>query len=116
MRVERIELKNFRNYEALTLEPCAGVNVLVGDNAQGKTNALEAAYLTCAGRSHRTRQDKELIRWGAEFASVRVEAERRDGSHEVEVILPAGGRRIIKTSRAVTSTSSVSGSPTSSVA
>ena len=74
MRVERIELKNFRNYEALTLEPCASVNVLVGDNAQGKTNTLEAAYLTCAGRSHRTRQDRELIRWGAEFASVRVEA------------------------------------------
>ena len=96
MRVERIELKNFRNYEALTLEPCEGVNVLVGDNAQGKTNTLEAAYLTCAGRSHRTRQDKELIRWGAEFASVHVEAMRRDGSHEVEVILTAGGRRIIK--------------------
>ena len=96
MRVERIELKNFRNYEALTLEPCASVNVLVGDNAQGKTNALEAAYLTCAGRSHRTRQDRELIRWGAEFASVRVEARRRDGSHEVEVIIPAGARRIIK--------------------
>lgn len=96
MRIERIELKNFRNYESLTLEPCAGVNVLVGDNAQGKTNTLEAAYLTCAGRSHRTRQDRELIRWGADFASVRVEAQRRDGSHEVEVIIPAGARRIVK--------------------
>ena len=96
MRIERIELKNFRNYESLTLEPCEGVNVLAGDNAQGKTNCLEAAYLTCAGRSHRTRQDRELIRWGADFASVRVEAERRDGSHEVEIILPASARRIIK--------------------
>lgn len=96
MNVGLIELRNFRNYEALTLRPCDGVNVLVGDNAQGKTNVLEAAYLTCAGRSHRTRQDRELIRWGAEFASARVEAQRRDGSHEVEVILPANARRIIK--------------------
>lgn len=68
----------------------------MGDNAQGKTNALEAVYLTCAGRSHRTRQDRELIRWGADFASVGVDALRRDGSHQVDIIIPSAGKRVIK--------------------
>ena len=96
MYITRIRLTDFRNYSALTLEPCRGVTVLVGDNAQGKTNALEAVYLTCTGRSHRTRQDRELIRWGAPFAAVRVDAQRRDGGHDVEIILPAAGRRKLK--------------------
>ena len=52
--------------------------------------------MCCTGRSHRTRQDRELIRWGADFASVKVEAQRRDGGHEVELVLPALGRRRIK--------------------
>ena len=96
MQITRIQLKDFRNYAALELEPCAGVTVLVGDNAQGKTNALEAVYLTCTGRSHRTRQDRELVRWGAPFASVKVEARRRDGGHDVEIVIPEAGRRRLK--------------------
>lgn len=97
MHIRQIRLENFRNYDKLLLEPCQGVNVLMGENAQGKTNALEAVYLTCAGRSHRTRQDRELIRWGADFASVGVDALRRDGSHQVDIIIPAaGGKRVIK--------------------
>ena len=96
MHITRIQLTDFRNYAALDLAPCAGVTVLVGDNAQGKTNALEAVYLTCTGRSHRTRQDRELVRWGAPFAAVRVDAQRRDGGHDVEIIIPEAGRRKIK--------------------
>ena len=96
MKITRAQLTNFRSYEACELTPCGGVNVLLGDNGQGKTNVLEALYLCCTGRSHRTRQDRELIRWGADFAAVRAEAERRDGSHEVELVLPALGRRRIR--------------------
>ena len=96
MRVVSAKLNHFRNYESCDFAPCAGVNVLMGDNGQGKTNLLEALFLCCTGRSHRTRQDRELIGWEADFASVRVRAERNDGSHEVEVILPAGGKRKIK--------------------
>ena len=98
MKITRAELDHYRSYEACELAPCEGVNVLLGDNGQGKTNVLEALYLCCTGRSHRTRQDRELIRWGADFAAVRVEARRRDGSHEVEILLPALGRRKIKVS------------------
>ena len=96
MVVTRAQLNHFRSYEACVLAPCEGVNVLLGDNGQGKTNILEALYLCCTGRSHRTRQDRELIRWGADFADVKVEAERRDGSHQVEIVLPALGRRKLK--------------------
>ena len=76
MKITRAELKQFRSYEACELTPCEGVNVLLGDNGQGKTNVLEALYLCCTGRSHRTRQDRELIRWGADCAVVRVENPR----------------------------------------
>ena len=96
LKITRAELTHFRSYETCVLEPCEGVNVLLGDNGQGKTNVLEALYLCCTGRSHRTRQDRELIRWGADFAAVRVDALRRDGSHQVEIALPALGRRRIR--------------------
>ena len=96
MRITAVQLNNFRSYEDCALAPCEGVNVLLGDNGQGKTNVLEAMYMCCTGRSHRTRQDRELIRWGTDCARVKVEAERRDGSHSVELILPNMGRRRLK--------------------
>ena len=96
MRIIRAKLNHFRNYASCEFEPCSGVNVLLGDNGQGKTNLLEAMYLCCTGRSHRTRQDRELIGWDADFASVQVQAEKNDGSHEVEIIMPAMGKRRIK--------------------
>ena len=82
MRVTDVKLKNYRSYAECDFVPCTGINVLLGDNGQGKTNLLEAVYLCCAGRSHRTRQDRELISWGADFASVQLRAERRDGGHD----------------------------------
>ena len=96
MIITRAQLNNYRSYEGCELLPCEGVNVLLGNNGQGKTNVLEALYLCCTGRSHRTRQDRELIRWGADFASVKADALRRDGTHQVEIILPALGRRKLK--------------------
>jgi len=96
MRITQLELFHFRNYAHGLFAPCAGVTVLSGLNAQGKTNVLEAVYLCCAGRSHRTRQDRELIRWGEDFCRVKISAERNDGSHEVEIAIPAVGRRRIK--------------------
>ena len=62
MRIQELQLHNFRNYEQLRLEFQPGVNVLFGLNGQGKTNLLEAIYLCTAARSHRTAKDKDLIR------------------------------------------------------
>ncbi len=64
MTLERLRLRQFRNYAALDIRLHPGRNVLVGDNGQGKTNILEAAYLCGTGASYRTSRDVELIRWG----------------------------------------------------
>ncbi|KRM12646.1 DNA replication/repair protein RecF [Paucilactobacillus suebicus] len=63
MILKELHLHNFRNYEDLTVEFAPGVNVLIGENAQGKTNMLEAVYALALTRSHRTSNDRELINW-----------------------------------------------------
>lgn len=87
MRVKTLELLNFRNYAQAAIEPCDGVTVFTGPNAQGKTNILEALHLCCLGRSHRTPRDEELIRWGERSARVRVTTRQADGTHEVSILL-----------------------------
>ena len=66
----------FRNYHELQLDLTKSLNVFVGENAQGKTNLLEAIYLLALGRSHRTTSDEDIIAWGADYARVRAEVER----------------------------------------
>ena len=63
MYIESLELKNFRNYEELSIVLDPGTNILYGDNAQGKTNVLEAVYLCGTTKSHRGSKDKEMIRF-----------------------------------------------------
>lgn len=87
MQVTSLSLSCFRNYEKAVIEPDAGVTVFTGPNAQGKTNILEALHLCCLGKSHRTSRDEELIQWGKDTARVTVKTARRDGTHEVAVIL-----------------------------
>ena len=70
MRLERISLRDFRNYRELELEFDPGVNLIVGDNAQGKTNLLEAVSYLGSGKSFRTQKAGELVRLGAEFAEL----------------------------------------------
>lgn len=96
MLIESIKLKNYRNYTDAEIRPCPGVTVFTGDNAQGKTNILEAVYLTCTGRSHRTSHDKELIRNGEDYGHVSVSGMRRDGRHDVEITLSRLDKRRIK--------------------
>ena len=63
MKIESLKLKNFRNYELLSLEFDKATNIFYGDNAQGKTNILEAVYLSGTTKSHRGSKDKDLIRF-----------------------------------------------------
>lgn len=93
MRVKRLRLRSFRNYASLDFVPDAGITVLCGSNAQGKTNILEALHLCCFGRSHRTSRDKELIRWGDPSCAVQTYIDQRDGTHEVSVQLYTDARR-----------------------
>lgn len=70
MNLNTITLRNFRNYQELCLDFDAGVNLIVGDNAQGKTNLLEAIIYLGSGKSFRTQKNAELVRLGSEFADI----------------------------------------------
>ena len=72
MYIKYLKLRNFRNYAELGLELSAGLNTFLGPNAQGKTNVVEAVYYGSLGHSHRTRADKELIRWGQDGALIEI--------------------------------------------
>lgn len=87
MRLTTLRLHDFRSYQQVLLAPPKGVTVFVGENGAGKTNLLEAVHLCCLGRSHRTSQDREMIRQGQETAAVQVKVERDDGVDEVGVRL-----------------------------
>jgi DNA replication and repair protein RecF len=94
MRVERLELVDFRNHNALTVDLRAGVSVLAGANGVGKTNLLEAiGYLATLG-SHRVGQDASLVRAGADSALIRAVAIREGRRVQVDVeIRPGSGVR-----------------------
>jgi DNA replication and repair protein RecF len=91
--LEQLELTDFRAYRTVDVTFASGPNVLVGRNAQGKTNVLEAVYYLAAGTSHRTTSDGPLVRAGAEAAIVRARA-RTDAGRElrIEYELRPGGR------------------------
>lgn len=84
MFVESIELKNYRNYDSAEVKFSPGVNIFFGDNAQGKTNLLEAVYLSGTSRSHRGSRDKELIRFGENEAHIRLRFRKNDLSHQLD--------------------------------
>ena len=72
MFCNQIKVKNFRNIPEACVPFSEGVNVLVGFNAQGKTNLLEAIYICSAGKSFRAMRDAELVRFGEDFATVEL--------------------------------------------
>ena len=91
MKVLAIDLKNYRNIADCTVEPCSGVNVIYGDNAQGKTNLIEALWLFCGGHSFRTAKDSEVIRWDRDFARLGLRFFGQE--REQTAVLTIGGKR-----------------------
>ena len=87
MIIKSIELKNFRNYEELTLSLDRGTNIFYGDNAQGKTNILEAAYLSGTTKSHKCSKDKEMIRFGEQEAHIRTVVVKNDKEYQIDMHL-----------------------------
>lgn len=87
MIIKSIALKNYRNYKQLNLAFDTGINILYGDNAQGKTNLLEAIYLSATSKSHRTSLDKELILFSEEEAHVRLIIEKNKIEHKIDLHL-----------------------------
>lgn len=93
MKIRSFECRDFRNYEELSLEFSPGINILYGDNAQGKTNVLEALYLSCTSRSHRSKKDAEMIRFGADEAHVRTVVEKENIPHRIDIHLKKKGAK-----------------------
>ena len=87
MIIKSIQLENFRNYETLSLEFEKGTNILYGDNAQGKTNILEAAYLSGTTKSHKGSKDKEMIRFEGEEAHIRTVVEKNSKEYQIDMHL-----------------------------
>lgn len=82
-----LSLINFRNYKRQDVLFCPFVNIVIGQNAQGKTNLLESLYLCGVGKSPRTSKDKEMIMFGADAAQVKVTIQKKYGKDEVRIIL-----------------------------
>ena len=99
MRITQLTVDNFRNHTHTTLQLSDGVNVLVGPNAQGKTNLLEAIYLSCVGRGWRTSRDNEMVQFGKERALVQVTAMKRFGSVDIAIQLGMGLKKSISINR-----------------
>lgn len=90
MRIARLSLRNFRSYPAADVELGPGLTVVTGRNGAGKTNLLDALYFGCTGRSARTTNDRELVRFGEQVTRVVVRTEADDGEHELAVAFEAG--------------------------
>ncbi|GIN92955.1 DNA replication and repair protein RecF [Siminovitchia terrae] len=93
MYIEELELENYRNYEQLSLSFENKVNVFVGENAQGKTNVMEAIYVLGMAKSHRTSNDKELIRWDEDYAKMEGRVQKINGSAPLQLIISKKGKK-----------------------
>lgn len=87
MIIKSIELANFRNYETLQLNFDKGTNILYGDNAQGKTNILEAIYVVATTKSHKGSKDKEIINFDKEEAHIRAYIEKENIETKIDMHL-----------------------------
>ncbi len=96
MRINKITLENFRNYEVQEIRLEDNINVFYGNNAQGKTNILEALYFCAFGRSFRTYKDAELINFNQTTAKIKVEFEKNTREQGIEIALNKSEKKQIK--------------------
>lgn len=87
MYIINIELRNFRNYTHLNLDFSKHKNLIIGENAQGKTNLLESIYFCCFGKSFRNHNDGDLIRKDADFFKINLSFFKNHRTQEIEIIV-----------------------------
>lgn len=93
MYLSELQLNHYRNYESVDVHFSPDTNVLIGENAQGKTNLLEAIYVLALARSHRTNTDRELIQWHEDFAKLTGLVQRSAGKTPLELVLSQKGKK-----------------------
>lgn len=92
MQLNKLYISGFRNYEEATVNFVPGVNLIVGENANGKTNLLEAIHYLSTAHAFRTRKEQELIRFGADFAELKANLFSQEREQELRAILFSGRR------------------------
>ena len=96
MFIKKLQMLNYRNYNTLDIELCPNVNVFMGDNAQGKTNILEAIYYCAFAKSHRTSKDRELINWQGDNAFISVEVGKERLDKRIDISILKDGKKSIR--------------------
>lgn len=96
MYVKKLKLINYRNYENLEIDLGRHVNVFMGNNAQGKTNILEAIYYCSFAKSHRTSRDKDLINWSKEVSFISISVGRSRIDKKIDINILKDGKKVIK--------------------
>lgn len=94
LHINDLILTNYRNYSKEQVAFENNVNVILGENAQGKTNIMESIYVLGLAKSHRTTRDRELIYWDEEYAKIEGRIERRTGPLSLEVIISSKGKKV----------------------
>lgn len=87
MKIRSLKLKNYRNYDLLKLDFDGAANIFYGDNAQGKTNILEAVYISGTTKSHRGAKDRELIRFGQDESHIEAIVEKNGIDYQLDMHL-----------------------------
>ena len=87
MWIKKLKLNNFRNYQTQEIEFDKNINIIYGENAQGKTNIIESIFLSSVGKSFRTNKEKELIKFNENFCNVEIDYEKsdRDGNIKIDI-------------------------------
>lgn len=93
MYIEHLQLSNYRNYETLSLQFSPKINVFIGENAQGKTNVMESIYCLAMAKSHRTSNDKELIRWEEDYGKIEGVIQKKYGPLPIELTISKKGKK-----------------------
>lgn len=93
MYIEELSLRHYRNYESLHVVFENGVNVILGENAQGKTNVMESIYVLAMAKSHRTSNDKDLIRWDEEYGKIEGRIHKRNGPLPMQLVISKKGKK-----------------------
>ena len=96
MEITRLQLFSYRNYKTADIKFNSGLNVIVGENAQGKTNLLEAVYFTVVGKSFRAKREKEVINMDSDIARIKVDIKKEIGTSTVEIIFSKTHKKTVK--------------------
>lgn len=94
MYLKHLLLQNYRNYDELDVSFENKVNVIIGENAQGKTNLIESIYVLALAKSHRTSNDKELIQWEKDYAKIQGEMVSRKGDIPLQLTITKKGKKV----------------------